>query len=145
MADPVTGTDLAVFATLMGAISVATERLVEVTRGFWKWIGEGLLGLGEDRAGISSLLWPVLEEGETVNPMRPQLLAVVAGCVTVWLAWTPISQVIFPVWKNLTAGSEPTMGKVETVLALGLLSSGGSGLWNSVLGFANKLKLIGQG
>ena len=98
--------------TLLIALSIAAERLVEIIKGFT----------------------PALNQ-EHADPIREgrrramlQLLAVGAGIVTAWLAGGMIPTEVY----NATT----PLG----ILALGLLASGGSGFWNSILTSVTKVK-----
>lgn len=103
---------------VLAALSAASERLVDIVKGF-----------------IASLQKPA--PSATVDPTREgkrkakiQLMAVGAGYVTTALAW-PIVGDMFP----------GTLGKNALVfIALGFLVSGGSGLWNSILTYLVGLK-----
>ena len=99
--------------TLLIALSVATERLVEITKGIVPWL---------DTAKADSTI-----EGRRRAAL--QFLAVVGGVVIAVLAWPIIEQVI-PTGQNRSAAT----------LALGLLSSGGSGFWNTILTYVLKVK-----
>lgn len=107
-------TELTTIVSLILALSIASERLVEIIKG----------------------LIPFLNQ-ENSNPTKEgwrrsmlHTLAVVAGIVTAVLA----KQVI----PNI--GGKPP-GDL-TILALGFLASGGAGLWNSVLTYLLKIKDI---
>ena len=98
---------------LLGALSIASERLVEITKGFL----------------------PFLSKEATDDPNKErlrkallQILALLAGLLTAWLTKeTSTIQSLIP----------------DTKLAwipLGLLASGGSGFWNSIQTYLGKAK-----
>jgi len=104
-------TKLATIVSLLVALSVASERLVEIIKG----------------------LIPALNQ-ENTDPTKEgwrkaglQVLAVAAGITTAFLASPVIPDIFIP--KGVTGN-----------LALGLLASGGSGFWNSVLSYVTKAK-----
>jgi len=101
---------LTTIVSLLVALSVASERLVEIIKGLVPW-------LNEQRANSTEEGW---------RKAALQLLAVAAGFATVWIA---------PTNAGVPADF---MGK----LALGLLASGGSGFWNSILTYVTKAKDI---
>lgn len=108
-------TDLATVVSLLVALSVASERLVEIVKGMSKFLRQ-----------------------EQPNPAREgwrraalQALAVVAGIVTAFLAR-----------PALPATLEPLTHSTLSVLALGLLASGGSGFWNAVLTYLLQVKNV---
>ena len=108
-------TTLPTVVTLMIALSVATERLVEIIKGWFPWLDQA-----KELAAI---------EGRRRAAL--QLLAVGGGILVSYLAW-PISSQIVP--------ADPEGGPRLTVLALGLLASGGSGFWNSILSYVISVK-----
>ena len=97
------------------ALSIASERLVEIIKG----------------------LIPFLTQEHTTDPRKEawrraalHILAVVAGIVTARLA-----QPVIPTKPGALSSD-------FSFLALGLLASGGSGLWNSVLTYFLRIKDI---
>jgi hypothetical protein len=101
---------LSTIVTLLVALSVASERLVEIIKGYFPSLN---LELKDPK-----------QEGR--RKANLQFLAVVAGIVTALLA-----RPVLP--AGLPGGILPT-------LALGLLASGGSGFWNSIQSYVLKLK-----
>jgi len=97
---------------LLIALSVATERLVEIVKGVVPPLN-----------GKSTIAWR-----ENLRCACNQLLAVGAGVLTAFLARPAIPAELLPS-TNATA-----------MVALGLLASGGSGFWNSVLAYVLSLK-----
>ena len=103
---------LAAFVSLMIALSVATERLVEIIKGQFSYLNcERPDPVGEGRR--KSVL---------------QLLAVGAGVFTAWGA--------SPYLPSEFTGSTESW----RIFGLGLLASGGSGFWNSIATYVLKLK-----
>jgi hypothetical protein len=105
-------TKLAAFVSLMIALSVATERLVEIIKGFFAYLSNAQPDERSERHRKSAL----------------QLLAVVAGIFTAWSSSSYIPAEI----------AKPT--ETWQIIGLGLLASGGSGFWNSIATYVLKLK-----
>ncbi len=101
--------------TLLIALSVASERLVEIIKNAIPWLN--LKRSDSTREG-----W---------RKAALQALAVAAGIATAFLAGPAIGDIVSGPWHT-----------VSGLLALGLLASGGSGLWNSVLTYLLKVKDI---
>jgi hypothetical protein len=103
---------LTAVVSLLVALSVAAERLVEIVKGM-------IPSLNLECADPRLEAW---------RRCSIQLLAVVAGILTVILSRRaiPTGLVNLDDWGG--------------VLALGLLSSGGSGFWNSILTYVAKVK-----
>jgi hypothetical protein len=106
--------DLSVIVTVLIALSVAVERAVEIVKGMVEWL---------DKPGETPR-----EEGRRRAVLH--LLAAVLGVGISWLAY-PVLESMVPEGKRLA-----------TTLALGLLASGGSGFWNSILGYVSSLKVL---
>jgi hypothetical protein len=98
------------------ALSVASERLVEIIKGFFKWLDKE----NED------------EQQERFRKIVLQLMAVVAGIVTSLLA--------YPAMSGLNFFPKEKPGQIFMIIALGLLASGGSGFWNSFQTYVRKAK-----
>lgn len=93
------------------ALSVASERLVEILKNLIPW-----LRTGQTNARM-----------EARRKLALQLLAVLAGVATAFLA------------ENVL----PTpLQDYRHLVVLGLLASGGSGFWTSVLGYVTSVKNI---
>ena len=105
-------TKLTTIISLLVALSIASERLVDIIKGLVPWLNQQRL--------------KSVEEGWRKAAL--QLLAVGAGITTAWLA-SPVVPDFIP---------HDFIGK----LALGLLASGGSGFWNSILTYVTKAKDI---
>lgn len=97
------------------ALSIASERLVEIVKGVIPFFSRK----GED------------ESAESWRRVALQLLAVAAGMLTAHIAMPAVSELVPAAWQTLPG-----------IVALGLLASGGSSLWNSVLDYASAVKSI---
>jgi len=100
--------------TLLIALSIASERLVDIIKGVVPFLAQANDDPRKEALRCSSL----------------QVLAVVGGILTAFLARPGIPDGILP---------ESATG-VMPVIALGLLASGGSGFWNTVLTYMVKVK-----
>lgn len=105
-------TKLAAFVSLMIALSVATERLVEIAKGLSAFLSKEQTDEDLERRRKAAL----------------QVLAVVAGIFTAWSASSYIPSEV----------AKPT--ESWHIVGLGLLASGGSGFWNSIATYVLKLK-----
>src|SRR5437899_11158299 len=103
-------TKLTTVISLLVALSIASERLVDIIKGLVPWLNQQRRKPAEEGWRKAAL----------------QVIAVFAGITTAWLAG-PAVPAFLP--HDFT-------GK----LALGLLASGGSGFWNSILSFVTKSK-----
>jgi len=106
-------TSLTNLVTLLIALSIASERLVEIVKGLWPWLNS------EDK----DPRW------EGFRKATLQVMAVAAGVLTAYLA------------KDALPAMEFLEQKTQWI-ALGLLASGGSGFWNSILTYLTKVKDI---
>ncbi len=106
---------LAAIVSVLVALSVASERLVEITKGFSEFLNEENSDKRKERWRRAAL----------------QGIAVVAGIVTALLAQPAIKGVVPGLSEHYTG-----------ILALGLLASGGSGFWNAVLTYVLNVKDI---
>lgn len=109
-----TTAELTTIVSLILALSVASERLVEIVKGLWPFLGQQDDDPNKERKRRLIL----------------QVLAVVAGIVTTYLARDYLPDGI----------AKPT--ESWKVLGLGLLASGGSGFWNAILAYLTGLKDI---
>jgi hypothetical protein len=107
-------TKLTAIVTLILALSVASERLVEIIKGAFPKLDQRKTD----------------EAQETRRRTFLQILAVGSGVLTAWLA-----SVYLP--AEIVTPTEPLK-----ILGLGLLASGGSGFWNSILDYFTGLKDI---
>ncbi len=98
---------------LLLAVSIASERLVEIIKGYFPWLNE------EKQNPVS--------EGRRKSAL--QLLAVSAGIVTAFLA------------QPILADSLSNMNNQGLkILSVGLLASGGSAFWNAILSYMLQVK-----
>jgi hypothetical protein len=98
---------------LLVAISLASERLVEIIKGVIPFLNTESSG-----------------NRETYRRLALHILAILAGVLTVYLAKDAFPDNL----KKLSEGGG--------LLALGLLASGGSSFWNSILTYLVKVKDI---
>lgn len=119
-------TKLIAIAGLLVSLSVASERLVEIIKGLIPWLDKDKT----DTQGVTAA--DQASEGRRRSVLLT--LAVIAGWVTSWLAWPAISSVLAQ--ANIAAEDD----KVLWVVSLGLLASGGSSVWNSVLTYLLSVK-----
>jgi hypothetical protein len=94
------------------ALSIASERLVEIIKGLIPWL---------DKQNPDP-------KSEGIRRTCLHVLAVVAGVLTAFLAKDYIPEDV----------ARPTGS--WAILGLGLLASGGSSLWNSVLSYLSNVK-----
>ena len=106
---------LAALVSILVALSIASERLVEIIKGLIPF-------LNKERNSKMTEGW---------RRAALQALAVVAGIFTALLAQPAIKAVIPGLSEHCTG-----------ILALGLLASGGSGFWNAVLTYVLNVKDI---
>lgn len=97
------------------ALSIASERFVEIIK--------GIVPFFQKQAET--------EEYENLRRVSLQLLAVAAGILTAHLAMPAVRDLVPAQWQTFPG-----------IVALGLLASGGSSLWNSVLDYASSVKEI---
>lgn len=111
-------TSLTTLVSFIVALSVASERLVEIVKGWIPWLDQEK----SDKA----------EEGRRRSVL--QLLAVAFSILTAYFTSDYIPKDLV---KPAGAVSE-----TWTILGLGLLASGGSGFWNAILTYFGKVKDI---
>jgi hypothetical protein len=109
--------------TLLIALSVAAERAVEIITGFVPWLSKV-----EESVGAEARRRAVLH-----------LLAAASGIAISWLAWPVVAEALAELPNQATRPAH-----FPTVLALGLLASGGSGFWHSILSYVTSLKELKQ-
>lgn len=97
---------------LILALSIASERLVEIVKGYIPWLNTAA----------------ATNEGDGRRRATLQLMAVLAGVTTAWLSRDYIPTEISDVAHGWS------------FLGLGLLASGGSGFWNAILSYVLKVK-----
>lgn len=111
-------TYLAGLVSLILALSVASERLVEIVKGFIPPLNNAI-AVTDD---------PKSKNEEARRQAYLQILAVIAGVFTAFMARDYIP-------KEIAAPTE-----TWKIIGMGLLASGGSGFWNSVLTYVTKVK-----
>jgi hypothetical protein len=112
-------TKLIAIAGVLASLSVASERFVEIVKGLFPW-------LNTDKTATANPT-PKDKKYEGWRRSAILLLAVVAGCLTSWLAWPAVSGALGE--ADIPVGSDSS----RWILSLGVLASGGSSFWNSVL------------
>jgi hypothetical protein len=105
-------TKLTTVISLLVALSIASERLVDIIKGLIPWLNQPRLRPADEGWRKATL----------------QVLAVLAGITTAWLSSAAIP-------KGVGIPDDWT-----GTFALGLLASGGSGFWNSILTYVTKAK-----
>ena len=105
-------TKLTTVISLLVALSIASERLVDIIKGVVPWLNQPRVRSADEGWRKAAL----------------QVLAVMAGITTAWLSSAAIP-------KGVGIPDDWT-----GTLALGLLASGGSGFWNSILTYVTKAK-----
>ena len=105
-------TKLTTVISLLVALSIASERLVDIIKGVIPWLNQPRVRPADEGWRKAAL----------------QVLAVIAGITTAWLSSAAIP-------KGVGIPDDWT-----GTLALGLLASGGSGFWNSILTYVTKAK-----
>jgi predicted histidine transporter YuiF (NhaC family) len=133
---------LTAIVTILITLSIASERLVEIIKGFIPFLNADTL----DNA--NNLINP---NQEARRKAYVSILSVFCGIATAFLA----SPILAGIFKDMVAGSncqiaglgentpcgfDLTGNGILLVLALGLLAAGGSKLWNSVLEYLLKIK-----
>jgi hypothetical protein len=108
---------LTAIVMLILAMSVASERLVEIIKGFIPKL---------DKPNTTD------EKAEARRRSYLQILAVISGVLTAYLASDYLPAEI----------AASASGKNWSIVGLGLLASGGSGFWNSILTYVTKVKDI---
>lgn len=101
--------------TVLLVLSISAERLVEIVKGMFQYLNDAKLDRQEERRRQLSL----------------HVLSVVAGCIVVFLA------------QGFVVSALPSLsGKLLgwQGIGLGILASGGSSLWNTVLTYLLSVK-----
>jgi drug/metabolite transporter (DMT)-like permease len=115
MQEAVNPTNITNALTLLAALSVATERLVEIIKGAIPPLNN-------------------TAKNPTMEGFRQatlHVLAAISGFVSAWMAGATMPGVIPTSWNTLGG-----------YVIIGLLVSGGSGFWNSILSYAKATKDI---
>jgi len=134
--------------TIIVTLSLATEKLVEIIKGYFVNYYKA--------PDLNEIGAPINPEEEIKHKTRVQVLAIICGIVTALLASPILAGIfkdLFPAGTNCKVygffdlGSTGNCGfelnggaSLLIIIALGLLASGGSGLWNSILEYLLKLK-----
>lgn len=108
--------DMNQLSTITGLIitlSVTSERLVEIIKGMVPFLNEEKQDPKQEGLRHAAL----------------QALAMVAGVFIAWLASPAIPTDVYNIANDWWS-----------IWVIGLLASGGSGFWNSILGYVSKLK-----
>jgi len=108
-------TNLTAIISVILALSVASERLVEIIKGLVPYLNKEIVDN---------------ENAEGRRRAALQFIAVAAGIGTALLAQDYLPTQIAGLTSNWS------------IIGLGLLASGGSGLWNSILGYVSSIKEI---
>lgn len=145
-------TKLTAIVTILITLSIASERLVEIIKGFIPYLNAEIPDVAIPENGIE----PIIDPSKRLNQEARRkaiisILSVVCGIITAFLA-SPILAGIFKdllsgsnckltsLGENTPCGFDLTGNGVLLVIALGLLAAGGSKLWNSVLEYLLKIK-----
>lgn len=105
--------------TMIIALSVAAERVVEIIKSMVPWLETSHTDRTTEARRRAAL----------------QVIAIVAGCFVAYATWPIIAQVLAAPGEPVPAGRH-----LPTVLGVGLLASGGSGFWNSILTYVLSIK-----
>lgn len=106
-------TNISTLVALVAALSIASERLVEIVKGYFPSLNQSNPDPIKEYRRRSAI----------------QFIAVAAGIITAFLAAPALPENTIP--NNWTAK-----------FALGLLASGGSGFWNSIQGYVSQAKEV---
>lgn len=121
--------NLSTTVAVLMALSIASERLVEIVKGWIPYLNKKF----EATPQRSPRTRKEYFESEGVRRAIIQLMAVAAGIITALLA------------KPAIAGVLPNWTSTADFLALGLLTSGGSGFWNSIQSSVFQMKINKSG
>jgi hypothetical protein len=108
-----TPSDITNAVSLLAALSVATERLVEIIKGSIPWLNNSNANTTEEGWRQACL----------------HVLAFLSGIFTAYMAGSAIEGIV-PKSLNTVGG----------YIVIGLLASGGSGFWNSILSYLQSAK-----
>ena len=106
--------DLTALISIIISLSIASERLVEIIKGFIPSL---------DRKADT-------DKNEGIRRSLIQILAVCSGILTAFMA------------KDFLPLEIASSASNWNIIGLGLLTSGGSGFWNSILTYVTKVKDI---
>ncbi len=125
--------NLLAFISTLAALSLATERIVEIIKGYIPALGQKEVILKKEEATEEDLKGlKERKEKESKRKANIQILTVICGIITASLAQKAIGGV---------AGLEKFSG-IPGIILLGFLTSGGSSLWNSILEYVIEVKNI---
>lgn len=121
---------------LLAALSVASERLVEIVKSIIPILQRVPPPPTNPSLSPTELREAAMEaaKDETRRQAKIQLLAVVSGIVTTGLAWPMVGGL----FKEITGFWNDT----SLFVAVGILASGGSGFWNSIQSYLLAIKDI---
>ncbi len=102
------------FAALLGALSAASQRLVDIIKGIFEWLAVPKTNSVDEGKRNAAIL----------------TLTVIAGFVSAWLIQSLIKDVI---------GREPSFCDL---MGIGFLSAAGSTFWNAIFDYFKALKRI---
>ena len=119
---------LSTLVALLAALSVAAERLVDIVK---NWFPASLAEEQKDNEG------KVDKKKEGLRKVKLQGLAIGASIITVILAWPAIAG---SVPGAPSGGWWTSVPGVLTIVAVGILVSGGSGFWNKIVGYVGAVR-----
>ncbi len=102
--------------SILAALSMASERIVEMLKKAWDWLGK--------------------EQPKTDESLRQAAVHLIAAIIGTGLAWLSRTQIA----AMLPADWASHMGW-QTYAMLGLMSSGGSAFWNTILDALRAIKI----
>jgi hypothetical protein len=113
--------NLTLIVTLLLALSIASERIAEIIKGY-------VPSIFKRKDNIKG---KEMEEEEERRRSHVQILSIACGIGTTFLTAPVLPDELLPAMDGV---------RWISILALGLLSSGGSALWNAVLSYLLKVK-----
>ena len=111
---------LTLFVGLLASLSLASERLVLIVRGLWPFLSEDYADDDDNE-----------RKKERLRQLTLHALAITAGIATAFLAKPALTDILPSTWTNW-----------YSIVAIGVLVSGGSSFWNSVLSYLKSVKDI---
>jgi hypothetical protein len=112
---------LVLISSLVGAVSLASEKLVEVIKGFFP-------SLSQSKVLGNVAVTEADQEKEQQRRVILHILTLVCGVITSYLASQVISKDVIDI------------GSFGKVIGLGLLASGGASFWNSITTYLLAIK-----
>ena len=121
---------------LLAALSVASERLVEIVKGGLGILEKPPLEPPDTELSAQERRAAAVEAArkESRRQAGVQLLAAVCGIITTILAWPMVGEI----FSQVSGIGNHTF----LALAVGILASGGSGFWNSIQSYLLAVKDI---